>query len=331
MERLRQGTFPQKSSGKKLTSIFVAKSFTLPVHVSNKTIMRGAKEVLRNGRKALACAKGVNSEYKDGNLPSGKTKADNYRYIRECMYVKLRGSTGGENEDDDDIQSITADKKDYQQLDSSSQQLDVVNPEEIPEDYCFSGMISFFLWGFITEDPQECAVYQSIQVQIGDSVDKEKGANSRQQLKKEAASAASSWRASNNGVLPASPFRRDRQSLDQQIKIAKLAAARSMEDRRSLDSSFSTAILYIQTQIDTNMNLAKQWGITDRNNNIFQEIRQLMADKKKLIAKFAKQQSVTEDCCRTSDELINNALLGCRDSNNKRLKSSASFISTTAG
>ena len=338
---LKDCYFPQKSSGGKLTvyanksdgittSMLVAKNFSNPVHVSDKTIMRGAKEVLRNGRKALACAKGVDSEYKDGNLPSGKTIADYHRYIRECMYVKLRGSSGGENEDDDDVMSTTAGDKDDHQHDPSSQ-LDVVNPEEMPEDYCFSGMIAFFLWGFIIEDPQQCAVYQSKQFQIGDSVKEEKGANSRRQVKKEAASAGSSRRATTDGALPASPFRRGGQSLNQQIEIAKLLSARSMEDRRSLDHSFSTAILHIQTQIDTNMDLAKQWGVTDRNDNIFKEIKQLMADKKKLMAKFAEQQSLIEDRRRTSDELINNALLGSHDSNNKRLKSSASSISTTAG
>ena len=56
-----------------------------------------------------------------------------------------------------------------------------------------------------------------------------------------------------------------------------------------------------------------------------------MAEKKKLIAKFAQQQSIIEGRRQTSDELINNALLGCHNSNNKRLKSSASSISTTAG
>ncbi len=67
--------------------------------------------MLRNERKALACAKGAHSEYKDGNLPSGKTIADYHRYIRECMFVKLRGSTGGETCDEDDnfATSTTAD------------------------------------------------------------------------------------------------------------------------------------------------------------------------------------------------------------------------------
>jgi hypothetical protein len=199
---LKDCFFPQKSSGGKLTvfanksdgittSMLVAKNLSNPVHVSDKTIMRGAKEVLRNGRKALACAKGAHSEYKDGNLPSGKTIADYHRYIRECMFVKLRGSTGGEtcDEDDDFATSTTADKDDDEQLADSCSPSDVVNPEEMPEDYCFSGMIAFFLWGFIIEDPQR-AVYQSKQFQIGDSAREEKGANSRRQVKKEEAASA---------------------------------------------------------------------------------------------------------------------------------------------
>jgi hypothetical protein len=96
------------------------------------------------GTTALACAKGADSEYKDGNLPSGKTIADYHRYIRECMFVKLRGSTGGEtcDEDDDFATSTTADKDDDEQLADSYSPSEVVNPEEMPEDYCFSGMIA---------------------------------------------------------------------------------------------------------------------------------------------------------------------------------------------
>jgi hypothetical protein len=73
---------PQKSSGGKLAiyanrpdgitkSLLISKNFTNPVDVSVHTMMRGAKEVLRNGRKALACAKDAESDYKDGTLPCG--------------------------------------------------------------------------------------------------------------------------------------------------------------------------------------------------------------------------------------------------------------------
>jgi hypothetical protein len=129
--------------------------------------------------------------------------------------------------------------------------------------------------------------------------------------------------------LPASPFRRAGQSLNQQIEIAKLQAARSMEERRSLDNAFSTALLNIQTEIDTKMDLAKLWGVTDRNDDLFVEIKQLMDEKRKLSKNFSDKQSIMDDRRRTNDELIDNALVGghCH----KRLRSSTSSISTTVG
>jgi len=85
-------------------SLLTSKNLTNPVNVSVLTMMRGAKEVLRNGRKALACAKDSDSDYKDGTLPSGKSIADYHRFIRERMYVCLRGSSGvGDDDADDDV------------------------------------------------------------------------------------------------------------------------------------------------------------------------------------------------------------------------------------
>ena len=52
-------------------ALLTAKNLSNPVDVSVSTIMRGAKEVLKNGQKALACAKDSESDYKDGSLPSG--------------------------------------------------------------------------------------------------------------------------------------------------------------------------------------------------------------------------------------------------------------------
>jgi hypothetical protein len=82
---LKECYFPQKPSGGKLAifankadgitkELLVAKNLSNPVDVSVGTILRGAKEVTRNGRKALECAKAADSEYKDGKLPSGKAQ-----------------------------------------------------------------------------------------------------------------------------------------------------------------------------------------------------------------------------------------------------------------
>jgi hypothetical protein len=72
-KKLKDCFFPQKTSGGKLeifankpdgitNTMLIAKNLSKPVYVSTDTIMRG-KEVLTNGRKALACAKDANSDY----------------------------------------------------------------------------------------------------------------------------------------------------------------------------------------------------------------------------------------------------------------------------
>jgi hypothetical protein len=131
---LRDCYFPQTTDGGKISiyanmsngitkGLLSAKSMKNPVDISTVTMMRGAKEVLRNGRKALACATDSDSDYKDGKLPSGRTLADYHKYIRQSMFVKLKGksdsssgaggSGGGQqigfgdddNDDDDDLES----------------------------------------------------------------------------------------------------------------------------------------------------------------------------------------------------------------------------------
>ena len=48
-------------------------------------------------------------------------------------------------------------------------------------------MIAFFLWGFIIESPEQ-EVHRSKQFQVNDSAGKERALNSREAVKKEAAS-----------------------------------------------------------------------------------------------------------------------------------------------
>lgn len=209
-KKLKDCFFPQKSSGGKLAifadkpdgitnAMLIAKNLSNPVHVSTDTIMRGAKEVLRNGRKALACAKDANSDYRDGTLPSGRTIADYYRYIRESMYQKLKGGTGASSIDDGDDDAFGTSDNEKEDCDESN-----VADTEMPEDYIFTGMIAFFLWGFIVESPEQ-EVYRSKQFQVNDSAREERALNSRKAVKKEAATVAPKER---NGSIPLveSPF-----------------------------------------------------------------------------------------------------------------------------
>ena len=327
-KRLKDCFFPQKSSGGKLNiyankpdgitrALLVAKNFTNPVDVSVQTIMRAAKEVLRNGRKALACAKDSESEYKDGTLPSGKTIADYHRYIRERMFVKLKGSIGDSDDavDDDDILDRDSEP-------NSEQSITAASPDDMPEDYYFSGMIAFFLWGHIVED--EC--YKSKQFQIGDTVsdNEQRGGNGRRQVKKEYALAETKQRDGGGGAV-ASPFRRGT-TLSQQIEIAKLQAARLIEERRSLENDYSTALLNIQTEIDNRMEMAKLWQVSDRNDSIFLEMRELMAEKQKLSVQFAKDRSNLNSKHQATDDIID---LAVGYPATKRSKSNSSTSSST--
>ena len=61
----------------------------------------------------------------------------------------------------------------------------------MPEDYYFSGMIAFFLWGIIVYN-DSLDQYRSKQFQTNDSSPDQKGSNSTRQIRKEAASIASS-------------------------------------------------------------------------------------------------------------------------------------------
>jgi hypothetical protein len=163
-KRLKDWFFPQKSSGGMLSiyankadgitrSLLTSKNFTNPVDVSVLTMMRGAKEVLRNGRKTLACAMDSDSDYKDGTLPSGKSIDDYHRFIRERMYVRLRGSASAGGDDDVFSENVTpttsARREDQRDLDN---QADVADADKMPEDWYFPGMLAFFLWGFIVEN-----------------------------------------------------------------------------------------------------------------------------------------------------------------------------------
>ena len=88
-------------------SLVDRKEFEQPSGCIGVNNHEGSKGSVKNGRKALACTKDSESEYKDGSLPSGQTIADYHRYIREQMYLELRGGTGAATTDNaDDVYSL---------------------------------------------------------------------------------------------------------------------------------------------------------------------------------------------------------------------------------
>ena len=135
------------------------------------------------------------------------------------MFVKLRGATGDDAADDDVLSDTETTKEDQ----PYSEQSDTVDSEKMPEDWYFSGMIAFFLWGYSFDD-DKCAAYKLKQFQIGDTAIEESGMNSRKQVKKECAQLKASKETAQR-LLLSLPFVGGTM-LTQKVEIAKLTIER---------------------------------------------------------------------------------------------------------
>jgi hypothetical protein len=94
------------------------------------------------------------------------------------MYLRLHGSNGAVTTDDadDDVFATSVNEKD-DLLDSKEH----LHASQMPDDYNFTGMITFFYMGIIAES------YCSKQFQISNSSCKERGLNSHKAIQMEAA------------------------------------------------------------------------------------------------------------------------------------------------
>ena len=108
------------------------------------------------------------------------------------------------------------------------------------------------------------------------------------------------------GASVGSPFRRG-SSLSQQIEIAKLHTARTIEERRSVDSQYSTRLANIQMEIDNKLLMAQLWKVTDRNDSIFDEVQQLMRRKRELAESFENSNSQLDYKRRQTDAMLDEA------------------------
>lgn len=125
--------------------------------ITARSLWDMAKQVEKNGKKALAIVQ--LSNFKDGNLPSGKTFEDYLLFIRESMFREMKATPEYNAEDDED------DEK------SAAGEVDADSAAEMPDSWFFPGYLAFVLWGpmvppagdpnnkaeafFITDDPSK--------------------------------------------------------------------------------------------------------------------------------------------------------------------------------
>ncbi|KAG7361458.1 hypothetical protein IV203_036559 [Nitzschia inconspicua] len=96
-----------------------------------------ANQVEQNWKKALAIVQ--MSDYKDGNLPSGKTYEDYLLFVREAMYKEAKTKEAVDIVDDDDYDD------DYEE--EEEEELHVDPAANMPENWIFPGYMAFALYG----------------------------------------------------------------------------------------------------------------------------------------------------------------------------------------
>jgi hypothetical protein len=78
------------------------------------------------------------------------------------MYLELRGGTGAATSDNaDDVYATSDNKKDDFQDDD-----ELLDASQMPDDYYFTGMIAFFMWGFMQYTARALSVVSSSILQL---------------------------------------------------------------------------------------------------------------------------------------------------------------------
>jgi hypothetical protein len=378
-KKLRDCFFPQSTKGGKISiyanmpeginsALLCAKSVKNPVEITVRSMMRGAKEVIHNGHKALAFALDATSEYRNGTLPSNRTLEDYRKYIRQCMFVELKGRSGsldGNGEDEDDVididdNSLNGNNKTNHPINNDNDFYS--NPNNMPDDYYFTGMIAFFLWGFITDDSVH-PNHKSRHFQSKDSVSTAVTAtttmnqasttcgastgNGRQPIRNENAITISKR---NDITVPSktisSPFLKSEMSFEQQMEYIKLQNYLYIEELKCMENKFSAEIHTIQSSIDDRFKLVHLLNINDRKDQLV-VIQQLMQQKEDIRVQFdtnynkckeehqMKNQLIEETCfprnkkrIRTRRSMENNVLVGTPPVTNHGIDRPISIVCT---
>ena len=167
-------------------SMLTRKNLSNPIDISAETLLRHAKDVEANAKKAFAICTSENSPYKDfnGTFASGTTWENYIEWVRVEMFKMLEKDKVYEVFDEDDpdampqisIDGTNQEEDEGQKTDDSRNENEVEEdylPEEdedddeegskaveavvinedqdevVPYDWSFKGFIVFALWGFI--------------------------------------------------------------------------------------------------------------------------------------------------------------------------------------
>ena len=154
--------------------------------ISAPVLLSKCEDVMKNCKKALSIVLSKDSPFKEGQLPpSGMNYFDYLQYVREKMYIMLKGRPVfvDDNEyavvqEDDDDDTPTTDGA------ATSTNAEEDNESDaMPETYVFRGFFAFALWGPIV--PEGNDIYKSRALTTGKGPT-ERGKDGREQSRKRA-------------------------------------------------------------------------------------------------------------------------------------------------
>ena len=154
--------------------------------ISAPVLLSKCEDVMKNCKKALSIVLSKDSPFKEGQLPpSGMNYFDYLQYVREKMYIMLKGkpvfvdeneyAVVQQEEDDDDTPTDGGATSTNTEEDNE--------PDAMPETYIFRGFFAFALWGPIV--PEGNDIYKSRALTTGKGPT-ERGKDGREQSRKRA-------------------------------------------------------------------------------------------------------------------------------------------------
>lgn len=150
--------------------------------ISAENIFKNAKTVEQNGKKALAII--ARSEYKDGNMPSGKTFDDYLFFLREAMHKELHCPTSGSSEGGDESSSVGGGNASDSESPPGAPKVHGGKSSGTKEGHYdpFPGYIAFSLWGPIVSD-ESAKQYKAEAFWSADEPSNDNGSNGNKKSK----------------------------------------------------------------------------------------------------------------------------------------------------
>ena len=304
-------------------SVLASKSLSNLVQLSPRAIWDFAKDVEKNGKKALALV--LQSEYseyvKTGLPPSGKTYDDYLLFIREAMFQELSSSSVIDIEDDDDKSAAASGEDDAAVPDTKS----------MKESWFFHGFLSFALWGPIVPDGMD-EIHKAEAFFPADKKEKYER-NSGRKAARDIKNVEDASRSLSSSIRKSPPITSLSAGPSSQYLLAASIAQQKwtsnmMDVNKTIEfklTTFQNKLMRAEREVDRWKSFITPEVMVDHNNYFFsqfqianQKFHQAEADLDNFVAEIEtiKKQNIHEN---NVQDIMNDALLQFSENNDNQI------------